>query len=60
MANMNARSHLDTVISNHSISDIPLLKKLIVNAEVSLVRVNPLNQNSKQEIDEVINLGSTI
>lgn len=53
------QGHLDTLISNHSISDIPLLKESIVNAEL-LVRVNPLNQNSKQEIDEAINLGADL
>jgi hypothetical protein len=53
------QGHLDTLISNHSISDIPLLKKSIVNAEL-LVRVNPLNKNSKQEIDRAINLGADL
>ncbi len=43
----------DTVKSNHKISDISTIKKELTNAEL-MVRVNPINENSKQEINEVL------
>jgi len=43
----------DTVKSNHKISDIPIIKKELTNSKL-MVRVNPINPNSKQEINEVL------
>lgn len=43
---------LDTVKSMHSIEDIDAVKSVLTNTEV-LVRVNPINVNSVQEINKV-------
>ncbi|SFF58765.1 2-keto-3-deoxy-L-rhamnonate aldolase RhmA [Halobacillus alkaliphilus] len=50
---------LDTVISRHSIEDIKEIKPVLNNSEL-LVRVNPINENSKSEIDEVVSGGADI
>lgn len=50
---------LDTVKSRHSISDISPIKRVLTGTEV-LVRVNPINKNSKKEIDDVIKAGADI
>lgn len=53
------QGHLDTVISNHSVYDIKNIKPLLKNSKL-LVRINPINQNSKQEIDTCVNYGADI
>ena len=53
------QGHLDTVISEHNIEDISIIKKILDSSKL-LVRVNPVNQNSKQEIKEVIDRGADI
>lgn len=53
------QGHLDTVISNHSLEDIKNIKPLLNNSEL-LVRINPINENSKFEIDTCINYGADI
>ena len=49
----------DSVKSNHSVSDIRKVKPVLKHAEM-LVRVNPWNQNSKKEINDVISAGADI
>ncbi|MDR0890155.1 MAG: aldolase [Oscillospiraceae bacterium] len=44
---------IDSVKSHHLISDIPKIKAILTNSEM-LVRVNPINAQSKDEIDAVI------
>ena len=51
--------NMNTVKSNHVISDIPIIRNVLTRAEL-LVRVNPLYAGSKKEIDEVINGGADI
>lgn len=53
------QGHLDTVISRHSIDDIPKLRKQINNGKL-LVRCNPIYSESKKEIDTIINNGADI
>jgi 2-keto-3-deoxy-L-rhamnonate aldolase RhmA len=53
------QGHLDTLISNHTVKDVSNLKKALSNSEL-LVRVNPINVNSKMEIDQVIDSGADI
>lgn len=53
------QGHLDTVISRHSINDVEKIKKVLSNAEL-LVRVNPIYDGSKNEIDRVIKDGADI
>lgn len=49
----------DTVKSHHKISDISVIAPKLTKAEM-LVRVNPWNKDSKDEIDAVINAGADI
>lgn len=53
------QGHLDTVISRHSIEDVKKVKKVLSKSEL-LVRVNPLYEGSKKEIDKVIKDGADI
>ena len=46
------QGHKDTLISNHQISDIKLLKSLNLDCDL-MVRINPCNLNSKQEINKI-------
>ena len=51
------QGNMDTVKSQHSISDIAKIKPLLTKAEM-LVRVNPINEKSKEEISKVIDAGA--
>ncbi|MFK5585126.1 aldolase/citrate lyase family protein [Serinicoccus sp. LYQ131] len=51
------QGHLNTVISNHTLSDASQLKQVLKTAKM-LVRVNPLNSGSSSEIDAVVKLGA--
>ena len=53
------QGHLDTVISRHSIRDVSRLRAVLKHAEL-LVRVNPIFQGSRYEINEVINRGADV
>ena len=53
------QGHLDTVISSHGLEDIKKIKPILSNAKL-LVRVNPINNNIKSEIDKVINYGADV
>jgi len=53
------QGHLNTVISHHSISDIKLVRGQLSNSDL-LVRVNPINENSEQEIEDVISGGADL
>ena len=53
------QGHLNTVISSHSFQDISNIKKVLTRSKL-LVRINPINENSKEEIEKVISLGADI
>jgi len=53
------QGHLSTVISKHTLEDVSKIRKVIKKTKL-LVRVNSIHQNSKNEIDEVINRGAEI
>jgi 2-keto-3-deoxy-L-rhamnonate aldolase RhmA len=53
------QGHLDTVISHHSIEDIRKIKQVLTKSEV-LVRINPIYEGSKYEINKVIEEGADI
>ena len=53
------QKNMNTVKSKHKISDIKRIKPLLSTSEM-LVRVNPLNMDSKKEIDAVISAGADI
>lgn len=50
---------INSVKSHHTIHDIEVIAPKLTKAEM-LVRVNPWNETSKKEIDEVINAGADI
>ena len=51
------QGHLDTVISEHSIDDILNIRNAISKSKL-VVRVNPIHDDSINEIDEVVNRGA--
>jgi len=53
------QGHLDTVISSHSLEDVGRIRS-VLNVSKLLVRVNPINEQSKFEIDSVIEQGADI
>ena len=53
------QGHLNTVISNHSISDVSPMAKVLTKSKL-LVRVNPIHSKSKDEIKKVIDSGADI
>lgn len=53
------QGHLDTVISRHNINDVEKVK-MVLNKSELLVRVNPIYEGSKKEIDSVINQGADV
>ena len=55
----NRQANMNTVKSSHSIRDIDKIRNVLTTAEL-LVRVNPLYEDSKKEIDEVIARGAEI
>lgn len=50
---------MNTVKSQHTVDDIKKIKPLLTKSEM-LVRVNPWNENSVQEIDQVVSAGADI
>ena len=50
---------MNTVKSNHTIEDIKKIRPYLNESEL-LVRVNPINKNSKEEIEKVIEAGADI
>jgi len=53
------QGHLDTVISKHSFDDIKRVKSTIKYSQL-LVRINPIYENSRYEIDRAIDNGADI
>lgn len=51
------QGHIDSVKSHHTIDDIKRLRPIVKGSEL-LVRINPINPNSKSEIDAVIEAGA--
>lgn len=51
------QKNLDTVKSKHTEDDVEILSQAITKAEL-LVRINPINLDSKREIDSVIKKGA--
>lgn len=53
------QGYLDTVISHHNIEDVKKIKQVLTKAKL-LVRVNPIYNGSKKEINKVIEGGADI
>ncbi|CAH6794671.1 Aldolase [Vibrio chagasii] len=54
---LERQGHLNTLISRHDISDVSNVKKQLSSSKL-LVRINPINLGSKDEIDSVITSGA--
>ena len=53
------QADFNSVKSNHTIEDISVIRKVIQSAAL-LVRINPLHEGTKHEIEEVISRGADI
>lgn len=53
------QGHLDTVISCHSVDDVKKIKYVLSKSKL-LVRLNPIYDESKEEINQVIKYGADI
>lgn len=53
------QGHINSVKSNHTINDIKKIAPLLDKSEL-LVRVNPINDTSKEEINKTIEAGANI
>jgi len=53
------QGHLDTRISYHNIEDIKKIKESVHKSKI-IVRINPIDMDSKEEIDKAINYGADI
>ncbi len=51
------QKNFDSVKSHHSVEDIRTISPLLTKAEM-MVRINPWNENSPEEIEEVISAGA--
>lgn len=50
------QGHLDTVISGHVLEDVIRIKNVLTQAKL-LVRINPIHDNSENEIESIISIG---
>lgn len=53
------QAHIDSVKSNHSVTDIAKIKGILTKAQV-LVRIDPVNTNTKSQIESVISAGADV
>lgn len=51
------QGHMNSVKSHHTINDIKRVRPIVKKSEL-LVRINPINSKSKNEIDAVIDAGA--
>lgn len=59
LGKVERQGHLNTVISRHSLSDVVQVRA-VVPAGRLMVRINPINENSVDEIDQVITAGADV
>ncbi|MCT4781651.1 HpcH/HpaI aldolase/citrate lyase family protein [Exiguobacterium himgiriensis] len=59
LGKVERQGHLDTVISRHAREDVSLVRAALQSASL-LVRVNPIHEMSREEIDDVIQRGADI
>lgn len=53
------QGHLNTVISDHTMDDVINIREQLTSSKL-LVRINPINPNTQNEIEELINIGVDI
>ncbi|MGN1420924.1 MAG: aldolase/citrate lyase family protein [Eubacterium sp.] len=51
--------NMDTVKNHHTVDDVKNIRRVLDKSEL-LVRINPIHKNSRQEIDDVVNVGADI
>ena len=56
---LERQGHLSTVISRHSFDDLVAVRQAVPDAEV-MVRLNPLHEGTKSEIDQAISIGADV
>lgn len=59
LGKVQRQGHLNTVISRHSLVDVIAVRPVVPSGGL-MVRINPINENSYQEIEEVIAAGADI
>lgn len=59
LGKQNRQGHIDSVKSHHAISDIINIKSNLTTSQV-LVRIDPINPNTKNQIDAVISAGADV
>lgn len=53
------QGHLDTLISSHSVADVAAVRKVVPPGRL-MVRINPINEGTVDEVEEVIGAGADI
>lgn len=53
------QGHLDAVISNHQLSDIEKIRRVVGTTSL-LVRTNPIHDRTRQEVNDIISAGADI
>ena len=59
MGKVERQGHKDTIISDHSLNDIIVLKSLSLEAEI-VCRINPFHKGTFDEIDTAIQNGADV
>jgi hypothetical protein len=53
------QGHLDTLISSHSVADVAAVRKVVPSGRL-MVRINPINEGTVDEVEDVIDAGADI
>ena len=53
------QGHLNTVISKHTMDDVRAMRKVLITSKL-LVRINPIHEESQEEIQKVLDEGADI
>ena len=53
------QGHLDTLISSHSVADVAAVRPVVPQGRL-MVRINPINGNTVDEVEQVIQAGADI
>lgn len=53
------QGHLDTLISSHSVADVAAVRTVVPQGRL-MVRINPINENTVDEVEAVIEAGADI
>lgn len=59
LGKVKRQGHLSTVISRHTVEDVRQVRRAVNDREL-MVRVNPLNPNSRREVELVLDAGADL